>query len=72
MSLLLDVAASFAGLQHAMQGLLGRSRHRAAGQSTDLLGCCVINSQVLSLESLGAKCASTWQPHEELLFCLGM
>jgi len=34
--------------------------------------CCRNMLQVLGLDGLGFKCAQSWQPHEELLFCLGM
>lgn len=36
------------------------------------VACVVLLHQVLGLSRLGSKHAATWQPHEELLFCLGM
>jgi hypothetical protein len=32
----------------------------------------MLSMQELGLDLLGSKHAATWQPHEELLFCLGM
>jgi hypothetical protein len=37
-----------------------------------LLPLPLLSVQVLQLDMLGSKRIASWQPHEELLFCLGM
>jgi hypothetical protein len=40
--------------------------------SVSLTAAAAAVVQVLQLDLLGSKLRSTWQTHEELLFCLGM